>query len=282
MTNRYSVRTGIIKAAIAGLSLAFAAPVTAHDFWIQPQQFQLSPKAMLPVTFQIGHGDARERWLNNDRIILLGDFFNGQRQDRRADLRTGGPADFVTRFAEPGLHVIGLQTNYAFSELPAARFNDYAREEGLVAISAARRRAGTLNRAGRERYSRRAKALIQVGAATAANQMLATRPIGLKLEIVPERNPYALGASRQLPLHVLYKGRRLANATVKLTNLDADERPVAIAVTDRSGRSSFRIPARGNWLLNVVWAEAVTGDRKVEFDTTFSSLTFGYGAAARR
>jgi uncharacterized GH25 family protein len=72
----------------------------------------------------------------------------------------------------------------------------------------------------------------------------------------------------------------LPNATVKLTSLEADERPVATAVTDKFGRASFRIPAKGNWLLNVVWAEPIN-DRQVDFDTTFSSLTFGYGAATR-
>lgn len=272
-----------MKFALASLSLILVAgPVLAHDFWIQPQRFQVAAGAEVPVTFEVGHGHARERWANNDRILLIGDFFDRRRQDRRAQLRASGPADFVTRFAEPGLHVLGMQTSHAFSELPGSRFNDYAREEGLAAVLAARKRAGTLERPGRERYSRRAKALFQVGAPTQSNQFLATRPIGLKLEIVPDRNPYALTASRQLPVHVLYRGRRLANATIKLTSLEHDERPVATAITDKSGRASFRVPERGNWLLNVVWSEPVAGDPKIDFDTTFSSLTFGYPAAARR
>jgi len=166
--------------------------------------------------------------------------------------------------------------------LPAIRFNDYAREEGIMPIIAARNAARQTNVPGRERYSRRAKALIQVGQTTAANQALATRPIGLKLEIVPDRNPYALGADRMLPVHVLYNGRRLANATVKLTNLAADERPVAIAVTNRAGQTRFRVPATGTWLINVIWSEPVRGDSKVDFDTTFSSLTFGYDRPDRR
>jgi uncharacterized GH25 family protein len=265
-----------ISVASALLILA-AAPAAAHDFWIQPQRFQVAPNVDLPVTFQIGHGEARERYGNNARIVLLGDFFNGQRKDRRAQLRASGPAEFITRFAEAGLHILGLQTSYAYSELPANRFNDYAREEGLAAVLAARKRAGALGTPGRERYSRRAKALIQVGSAKPLNQTMATTPIGLKLEIVPDRNPYALDSSRSLPLHVLYKGKRLPSATVKLTSLEADDRPAATAVTDEHGRATFRVPAKGNWLLNVVWAEPVQGASNVDFDTTFSSLTFGYG-----
>jgi uncharacterized GH25 family protein len=271
----------IVRAAFLPLVL-IATPALGHDFWIQPERFQTSPGAPLGATFLVGHGDARDRWGNNHRIVLLADFFNGARRDQRALLRSSGPTDLTVRFVEPGLHVLGLQTNYAFSELPAIRFNDYAKEEGLVTALATRQRTGRMKTAGRERYSRRAKALIQVGRQTPANQALATRPIGLKLEIVTERNPYALGANRELPVHVLYNGRRLPNATVKLTSLEKDDRPVSIKVTDKAGRARFSIPPRGSWLLNVVWTEPVTGDRRVDFDTTFSSLTFGYGNGSRK
>ncbi len=267
----------IMKSLFVALSfILVSTPALAHDFWIQPLRFQVEPGTALPVTFQVGHGKFRERWSNNDRITLLGDFFERSRRDRRGDLRSSGPADFVTRFAPAGLHVLGMQTSYAFSQLPGVRFNDYAKEEGLALILAARERARTTRKPGRERYSRRAKALIQVGRQSASGQTLATKPIGLKLEIVPDRNPYALDSTRMLPVHVLYNGRRLPNATVKLTNLRSDERPVAIAVTNRLGQARFRVPASGEWLLNVVWGEPVRNDPRVDFDTTFSSLTFGY------
>ena len=267
-----------MKYRLLTLSLALvAAPVVAHDFWLQPTLFQIAPNAPLGAVFLVGHAALRERWNNNDRIIVMNDYAAGRVTDLRRDLRTG-EVDLSTRLAAPGVHVLGMQSSFAFSELPAIRFDDYAKVEGLALISAARQRLGTNAGAGRERYSRRAKSLIEVGTQTPANQRFATRPIGLKLEIVPDRNPYALDASRMLPVHVLYNGRRLANATVKLTDLGNDAKPVAMAVTDRAGRARFRIPADGKWLLNVVWGEPVTGNPRFDFDTTFSSLTFGYPA----
>ncbi|MDQ3074300.1 MAG: DUF4198 domain-containing protein [Pseudomonadota bacterium] len=271
-----------MKLRLLTLSLALiATPVMAHDFWLQPVRFQVAPNAPLGATFLVGHAALRERWSNNDRIIALNDVFTGGRTDRRGDLQGSGEFDLVSRFSAPGIHVLGMQSNYAFSDLPAIRFNDYAKLEGLALVIAARARGGKDNAPGRERYSRRAKSLVQVGAQTAPNQQVATRPIGLKLEIIPDRNPYALGASRMLPVHVRYNGRRLANATVKLTNLGNDAKPVAEVVTNRNGQATFRIPAGGNWLLNVVWSEPVAGDARVDFDTTFSSLTFGYPGAPR-
>jgi uncharacterized GH25 family protein len=269
-----------MKLGLITVSLALvAAPVAAHDFWIQPARFQIAPNAPLGANFLIGHAALRDRWNNNDRVVTLVGFHVAGKSNRMSDLRRGGEWDFVTRFRAPGVHVLGMQSNYAFSDLPAIRFDDYVKEEGLVLIRAARQRLANKRTMGRERYSRRAKALIEVGVQTPANRQAATRPIGLKLEIVPERNPYVLDASRMLPVHVLYNGRRLPNATVKLTNLANDAKPVAIAVTDSAGRARFRIPANGNWLLNTIWGEPVAGNARFDYDTTFSSLTFGYPGA---
>ncbi len=271
-----------MKLRLLCLSMALvAAPVLGHDFWIQPVRFQTAVGSPFPMTFQVGHAAARQRWGASERIVLVQDLVNRTRRDLRSAVRTAGPADLVASFAVPGLHVIAMQSNYALSDLPAIRFNDYAKVEGLAAVLARRSAIGATNANGRERYSRRAKALVQVGPQAGLDQSLATRPIGLKLEIVPDRNPYALGPTRMLPVHVLYNGRPLANATVKLTNLDFDARPLETAVTDRAGRVSFRVPGNGQWLVNVLWSVPIKGDPNADYDTTFSSLTFGYDPGAR-
>jgi uncharacterized GH25 family protein len=263
---------------LAASMVMVSAPVAAHDFWIQPQQFQVASGAPLGFTFQVGHASFRQRWGNGlERIVLLDDIVAGKKTDHRSDVQVTGATDFVSRLAPAGLHVVAMQSTTALSELPAIRFNDYAKAEGLVPILAARQRDKAMQLPGRERYTRRAKAFIQVGPQGGTSQALATRPVGLKLEIVPDRNPYALGPSRKLPVHVLYRGALLANATVKLTDLDQDAKPIAVAITDRDGRAEFTVPSKGRtFLLNVIWSEEVKDDPKTDFDTTFSSLTFGY------
>jgi hypothetical protein len=273
-----------MKIRYVAMSLILAAsPLAAHDLWIQPSRFQVQPGAAVPATFQVGHADHRQRWgVGPSRIVRLDAVSAAGRRDIRADMTSGGAADLVTRLATPGVHILAMQSTQARSELPAGQFTEYAREEGLAPILAHRARTGASGAPGRERYSRRAKTLIQVGLPTAANQAIATRAIGLTLEIVPERSPYALGANRILPVRVMYKGRPLPGATVKLTNLKADAKPLAVAVTGTSGRASFRVPARGEWLLNVVWGEPVSGVADADYETIFSSLTFGERADRRR
>lgn len=270
------MRLGIISLVL------FSSPAAAHDFWLQPVRFQAARQSEIPVTLQIGHGQFRQRWgIGLERILLLKDFGPTGTRDLRGDFRTVGDADMVTRFTADGVHALVLQTAYAQSELPAIRFNDYIKAEGLSAIIAARARSRATGQSGRERYSRRAKALVQVGSSTAANARLATQALGMKLEIVADRNPYALGPDRMLPVHVLYKGQRLAGATVMLTSLEFDDKPISQAITDARGQAVFRVPPVGDWLLNVLWSEPVLNDPKADFDTTFSSLTFGYDPGKR-
>jgi hypothetical protein len=272
-----------MRILVAGLALWLSSGACAHDFWVQPSRFQVQPGAPVPVTVQVGHGADRERWARGlDRIVSLVVVGPGGRQDIRGSFRAQAPnADMMPVFDQRGLHVLAIHTTHAQSELPAARFQEYAELEGLTPALTLRARTGRTGIPGREIYSRRAKALIQVGAPTGRPQPLATRPVGLTLEIVPDRDPYALGRDRRLPVHVLYNGTRLAGATVKLTNLVNDAKPLATEVTDASGRAVFLVPQTGAWLLNVVWTRPITGDPRGDVATIFSSLTFGYPARRR-
>lgn len=265
-----------IAATVVAALLSSAA--ISHDFWLQPKGFRYDPGATVPVTVQVGHGGARERWsADSKRVLVLMAYGPNGRVDLRRTLnKPGSAADLAPNFKNAGLYILAMQTNGATSELPAIRFNDYLKLEGLTPAIARRDATGTSGTTGRETYSRRAKALIRVGMGPVGGDPRATMPVGFALEIVPDRDPYALGGSRELPVHVLYQGKRLAGATVKLTSLEFDRKPVAIVKTDRNGRATFRVPPVGEWLLNVIWTAPVTGNPKVDFDTIFSSLTFGY------
>ncbi|MEP7131405.1 MAG: DUF4198 domain-containing protein [Sphingomicrobium sp.] len=266
-----------------GLAFCLAAtPAAAHDFWIQPLSYQVAVGQPLAATFQVGHGPFRQRWGNDIRKIpLLLDISVAGRTNQRSNVRSDATADYMVRLGTPGLHILAMETAYAYSSLPALRFNDYVKAEGLTLPIAARVQTKSSNLPGRERYSRRAKSLVQIGPQTAANSRLVTRPLGMKLEIVPEKNPYELDRTHRLPIFVIYNGKRLPGASVRLTSLEFDARPIESEITDRWGRATFTVPQVGSWLLNVIWSEPVRGDSEADFDTTFSSLTFGYDPARR-
>ena len=254
------------------------SPALAHDFWIQPSSFWIAPQTSVLTSFQVGHGEFRERWTAAaSRISAFYDVGPNGVTNHQAELRTGNmQQDHLIKFSTAGAHILVLQTNHAQSELPGLRFNSYLKDEGLTPALNIRAREKTEDLPGREIYSRRAKALIQVGPVSLEPQPQFTRPIGLSLEIVPEQNPYTLGVGQPLPIRVIYEGHPLAGALVMLTNLDFDGRPVAQIRTDTAGRAMFTVPRTGLWQLNVVWTKPIKGNPKADFDTTFSSLTFGF------
>jgi uncharacterized GH25 family protein len=262
----------------AVLSSVVAGVAIAHDFWIQPSSYWVAPQSVVPVSLQVGHGPNRQRWdADADRVTGFYSVGAFGRFDRMAELRAGDMSrDHPLRFTTPGAQILVLTTSNAQSELPGLRFDAYLKDEGLTPAIDARANAKANDKPGRELYSRRAKALVQVGPAPTMPQALVTRPVGLTLEIVPEVDPYVVGASESVPVRVIYQGKPLTGALVKLNNLDFDGRPVQQVMTDAAGRAVFKVPRFGAWQLNVIWTKALNGNAKGDFETVFSSLTLGF------
>ena len=257
--------------------------VAAHDFWVQPEEYWVNPKAVTSMTLQVGHGPFRQRSpIPMHRIIRFTAIApKGAIVDLRDRLQLGERTkDGDLQFQNPGTYVLVLQTDdRAETHLPAIRFNDYLKTEGLTPALEQRARMHRMDADGSENYSRCAKSLLQVGATSGGSQTQITKPIGLPLEIVPEKSPYAEPRSAFLPVRVIYEGRPLAGALVKLTNLEHDATPFEVQLTDRAGRASFTMPNSGTWLLNVIWTKALPSSRETDFETVFSSLSFGFPAS---
>ncbi|MBS0421161.1 MAG: DUF4198 domain-containing protein [Proteobacteria bacterium] len=261
------------------LLLAGTGAVQAHDFWVQPVNYRVAPEALLPITLQVGHGPYRQRSpLPMRRITRFAAIApNAQNVDLRSRLHLGEPADDGSlQLQQPGTYVVVLETdNQAQSHLPSIRFNDYLHAEGLTAVLAQRERTHKMDADGSESYSRHSKALVQVRAPRAESSSLVTQPVGMTLEIVPDIDPYATPRPTSLPVHVLFEGKPLTGALIKLTNLEHDAQPVETHRTDADGRSRFAMPDQGRWLLNVIWSQPLPQTRETDFETWFSSLSFG-------
>jgi uncharacterized GH25 family protein len=261
------------------LVCSHASFVAAHDFWLQPNEYWISPDALTSMTLQVGHGSFRQRSLIPARRITRFQAIapKGAVVDLHERLRLGQAAeDGDFRLKNPGTYVLVLQTDdRAQTHLPSIRFNDYLKVEGLTPALEQRARLHRMDADGSERYSRCAKSIVQVGPPGAGSQGQVSKPVGLPLEIVPEANPYGVPRSATLPVRVIYAGRPLAGALVKLTNLKYDASPFEVHLTDHDGRASFTMPNSGTWLLNVIWTKALPRSDETDFETVFSSLSFG-------
>lgn len=246
---------------------------SAHEFWLQPKQFWSQPAQSIPLSLLVGHGQHSDRSKIPPRRIARFEVIgpDSEALDLRSKLQPG--ADTELRFNAPGTYVVVLTTdNQARSDLPADRFNEYLRVEGLTPALAAREQAGLMQTEGSERYSRHAKSIVQVGAPQLQTHV--AQAVGLRLEIVPEINPYAEPRPAQLPVRVIFEGKPLPGALVKMSNPAGESQP-ATRITDGAGRAMFDMPSQGTWLLHVTWTKLLPSTDEADFDTVFASLTFG-------
>jgi uncharacterized GH25 family protein len=250
-----------------------ATQCQAHEFWLQAQQFRSAAGETVELDLLVGHGEQRQRSplaaRRITRFAAVGPA--GKTIDLRGTLQAGGARLDGGRTLAAGSHVFLLETDTrAQSHLPADRFNDHLHIEGLTPALAERERRGQSMAEGSERYGRCAKAIVRVGQGGSGS---ATRAMGLALEIVPIVDPYMQPGV--LPVQVLYRGKPLAGATIKFTDLARDEEPREVRRSDAQGRAAFTMPKSGRWLLNVAWSRVLPPGSETDFETIFSSLSFG-------
>lgn len=225
------------------------------------------------------HGEQRQRSQLPPRRII--GFEALSPEGARMDLAPGltlqdGVRDGQFRLGGPGIYEVILHVdNSAISRLPADRLNAHLETEGLTIAARMRERAGRTGADGSERYGRVAKALIMVRSPDGASAYTG-RPLGLPLEIVLERSPMDLSEERDLPIRVYYYSGPLAGALVDLVDLNDDAAPNDSRTTNAEGRVLFIAPRAGRWLLSVVWARAAPAADDVDFETWFSTLSFGF------
>lgn len=264
------------KLWLVGLVAVIASPVLAHDFWIQPLQFRFASPQPVPLAMYVGHGSSRTRWGGRaENVVQFRSSGPDGTVDRSAGLRLGATGmDALVPVSRAGAYVFALQSGSVFSQLPFLRFNEYVAAEGITPIARARIEQRSERTDGREIYSRRAKSIVQVGSVDPASAARVTRPVGLSLEIIPARHPLLLGPDRILVTQVLFNGRPLPGALVKITDLARDAVPAATGRTRYDGKVAFRLKRASEWQMNVVWAVRLAGNQRADFSTTFSSLSF--------
>ena len=259
-------RLGVLVVAAIALS---GAPVFAHDVWIEPTTFSPEPGQIVGVRLRVGQnllGDPLPR-----DPALVNQFVVVDAAGRKPVLGRDGadPAGFL-RVAMPGLLVIGYRSNASAIELAAEKFNQYLKDEGLDAAAALRALRNETGVGARELFSRCAKSLVLSGSPSAAQ---GDRLLGFTLELVAERNPYAIRAGQDLPVRLTYQNRPLAGALVVAVNRLYPSGKLA-ARTDSDGRVRFRLRPGGMWLVKAVHMVQAPAGSNAEWASLWASLTF--------
>ena len=257
------------RLAVIAAIIVSGAPLFAHDMWIDPTTFSPTAGEIVGVRLRVGQdflGDPLPR-----DPALVNQFVFVDAAGRKPVVgRAGDDPAGILRVAMPGLLVIGYRSNRSTIELEAEKFNQYLKEEGLDAVAALRVRRNKTGAGARELFSRSAKSLVLSGSPSEAQ---GDRLLGFTLELVAERNPYAIRAGQDLPVRLTYQNRPLARALVVAMNtLNPSEKQAAR--TDADGRVRFRLRPGGMWLVKAVHMVPAPAGANAEWESFWASLTF--------
>ena len=247
----------------------WCVPLAAHDMWIEPTTFSPEPGQVVSIRLRVGQ-DLLGDPMRLDPTLVNQFVVKDAAGLRPVVRREGGDPAGLVRVASAGLVAIGYHSNPSAIEMAADKFNQYLKEEGLDAVTAARASRRESGTGAREIFSRCAKSLVFSGPAT---DLQVDRPLGFTLELVAEGNPYALRANQDLPVRLTYENRPLAGALVVAMNkLNPAEK--LSARTDTDGRVRLKLRPGGMWLIKAVHMVPAPADSHADWASYWASLTF--------
>lgn len=263
----------IISSFLIGALLAL--PVLAHDLFLRPDSFFAAVKSRLTISvlngsFQESEGAVSFARLADVSVIAPdGKVSNPQETDFTKNETTS----FLN--LEPqteGTYVVGLSTKTREIDLKAKDFNEYLEHDGIPDTMAERKRAKTLDKDVRERYSKHVKTIFQVGDKLTDNYKTA---LGYPVEIVPQTNPYSLKVGDTFEFLALMDGKPLTNQFVMTGFETADGKVVKgkNVRTDKKGIAKIKIDAAGAWYARFIQM-ARSKEAKLDYESKWATLTF--------
>ena len=242
-----------IALAVIGLTLGSVVTAFAHDTWL----ISATNFGRVGAPFRLGLTSG-ETFPNDDFSIV-------SNRVARAIVREAGvtralprptPAalrlEYLWTPRSAGVASVGIELQPKTLVLEPRLIDEYLSEiDASDAIRATWKSLGEKQK-WTESYTKHAMTFVRIAPARSDSAWIAdkswTRPLGLALEIVPERDPTALRAGDTLVVRVLRRGVPVPGFSVGAIR---EGRSKAIFFhTDAAGRAGVIVDADGRWLLN--------------------------------
>ena len=243
----------------------------AHDFWLIPQNYRISPGETLTIFANTGMDFPNSlNPVTPDRVtqfILAGK--TGKKDLTNLSVQENSLITTCT-FEKPGTYVLAVALKPKKIKLTAEEFNEYLLHDGLPNVYEFRKKEGILDKDAIEHYAKYPKTIIQVG-----NQLdqTAVKPLNLPVEIVPQVNPYGLKLGDKLPISVFFNGNPLPNAELAWSFPGQGEKFAGTVVTDKNGKVTIPLTKAGPHVIRLTHMEWVKKPTH-EWESFWTSLTF--------
>ncbi len=250
--------------------LAFPTIALAHDFWIEPSTFRPTAHSTVSIRLRVGQdylGDPVARRATSQLIRFDALSANGTAPVIGVE---GEEPAGVVEIESDGMTIVSYESTPSYVELTEEKLAQYLRDEGLERIQDGRRKSKFAGLPWKENYSRCVKSLLWTGRGPAN---VYKKAVGMTLELIPEKNPYAMKGSGELPVQLLYRGKPLAGALVVAIPKLAPNRRMALR-SDAQGRVHLKLHSAGEWLIKAVEIVPARPGLAGQWESFWASLTF--------
>ena len=246
--------------------------VQAHEFWLEPTKFVFKVGETMEMKFLVGENFNGKDWeIEPGKVARLDHFIGGAEEDLASKISIPDKKLSV-RLAREGTHLFSLRSNNSFIELEAEEFNDYLKSDGQDDILQQREQNNELDKAAKEYYARCAKLLVQAGD---SRDETYKKVAGLPLEIIPLNNPYSLEVTDQVSFQLLFQGRPLPFALVRVWNRTPGRTFIQKNYTEKDGTFTTRLSSKGVWMISTV-KMIESRQPGADYQSFWASLVFGF------
>lgn len=262
------IRMKIRVAAFAFSLLATAA--LAHDTWLIANQLRVAPKATVTLDLTSGVEFPKlEIGPKPENVPSASARLAGRTLEITEKAAAPQSLQFKAQLSDPGIAAIWIKLPARTLELKPEQVKMFNDEVNAPADLQKEYDDMPEPKHWRGTSRKNPKTFVRVG--EPKNDTSWKEPVGLGLEIVPEKDPTALRVGDGFPVRVLRDGAPLAGFA--LNAVSAGDKKGETQKTDDAGRAAFKLNKAGGWLLRGVEAHKASTP-ELNFEATSTSLTF--------
>ena len=250
-----------------------AWPAGAHDTWLQPRRVSVLPGTIAQIDLTSGDKFAAfDTAIKADRIDVARARLNGKTIDIAQRAPEKKSIELRVALSDPGVAALWISLTPKSLELNQKQVRHYLDEIDAPALLAQAWYVGKASKPWREVYTKHAKTFVLVGkhGRPKADRSW-SEPVGLALEIVPEKDPTALRAGDEFPVRVLKNGAPLPDFSLGIVREGKTNR--AFKKTDAAGRAVFKLARSGKWLLRGTELRS-SNKPATDWESDFTTLSF--------
>jgi hypothetical protein len=263
-----------MRTLLCALALCvFGQALPAHEFWIDPEKFQVDSGSDIVADIRVGQNFQGSAFAYVPRQFRL---FEIAQEGARVPVEGRvGDRPAMTQSAGDGLAVIlHATTDNRLTYDSLKKFENFVRHKDAAWTLDDHAAQGYPSESFVEVYSRYAKSLVAVG-----DGMGADREYGLETEIIALNNPYLSLETSEIDIRLMYKGAPRPNAQVEVFEKDsAGDVIISYVRTDDAGVASVPVVPGMTYMLDAVVlrtpSAAIAAETGAVWESLWANLTF--------